>query len=143
MYLEWRFEKSYPLENYHYYLRVFHEGFNLKFQRPKKDMCDTCETFKNANEATVKAEEKLAQQNHLNDKNLVREIKDVAKVQAGINNEMVPAAFDLQKALLTPYSQTSSFYYSRRLANYNLMVTEIQNILISCYFWSESECNKG
>ena len=30
MYLEWRVEKSYPLENYHFYSRVFHERFNLK-----------------------------------------------------------------------------------------------------------------
>ena len=143
MYLEWTVEKSYLLENYHFYSRVFHERLNLKFQRLKKDMCDTCETFKNANEANVTAEEKLAQQNHLNDKNLVREIKDVAKVQAGIDKEMVAAAFDLQKVLLTPYGQTSSFHYSRSLKNYNFMVTEIQNMSTSCYFWSESECNKG
>ena len=143
MYLEWTVEKSYLLENYHFYSRVFHERLNLKFQRLKKDMCDTCETFKNANEANVTAEEKLAQQDHLNDKNLVREIKDVAKVQAGIDKEMVAAAFDLQKVLLTPYGQTSSFHYSRSLKNYNFMVTEIQNMSTSCYFWSESECNKG
>ena len=75
-------------------------------------MCDTCETSKNANEANVTAEEKLAPQNHLNDKNLVREMKDAAKVQAGIDKEMVAAAFDLQKVLLTPYGQSSPFYYS-------------------------------
>ena len=79
----------------------------------------------------------------MNDKNLVREIKVAAKVQANINKETVAAAFDLQKALLTPYGQTSPFYYSRRLANYNFTVTQIQNMSTSCYFWSESECNKG
>ena len=102
-----------------------------------------CETFKNANEANVTAEEKLAKQNHLNCKNLVREIKDAAKVQAGIDKEMVVADFDLQKVQLTLNGQTSSFYYSWSLANYKFTVTEIQNISILCYFWSESECNKG
>ena len=73
----------------------------------------------------------------------MRKIKDAAKVQANINREMVAAAFDLQKVLLTPYGQTSSFHYSRSLKNYNFMVTQIQNMSTSCYFWSESECNKG
>ena len=112
VYLECRVEKSYPLENCHFYTRVFDERFNLKFQRPKKAMCSTCETFKNLNEANVTEEEKLAQQNHLNKKNLVREIKDVTKVQAGIEKEKVAAAFDLKKVPLTPYGQTSSFYFS-------------------------------
>ena len=46
MYLERRVEKSYPLENYHFYSRVFHERFNLKFQKPKKDICDNVKLLK-------------------------------------------------------------------------------------------------
>ena len=69
-------------------------------------------------------------------------MKEAAKVQASEDKEMVAAAFDLQKVLLTPFGQTSSFYYSRRLANHNFTVTEL-NMTTSCYFWSESECNKG
>ena len=33
--------------------------------------------------------------------------------------------------------------YSRRLANHNCMITELKNVAMYCYFYSESECNKG
>jgi len=49
--------------------------------------------------------------NHLKDKDLARNIKQVAKENASKDLTKCAAAFDLQKVLLTPYGQTSSFYY--------------------------------
>ena len=141
MYLKWREEKNYPLETYGFYARIFRERFNLKFQKPKKDKCDTCEEFKNTPNPTEEA--KLSQKNHLKDKDLARNIKQAAKEEASKDLTKCAAAFDLQKVLLTPYGQTSSFYYSRRLANHNFTVTELDSMSTWCYFWSESECQKG
>ena len=47
MYSEWCAEYGHEVENYNFYARVFREKFNLKFQKPKKDTCDKCETFSN------------------------------------------------------------------------------------------------
>lgn len=143
MYNEWRLTKNYQLESYDFYLRVFKEKFNLKFQSLKKDRCDTCETFRNLDITNKTDEVKKAQANHLKDKDAVREIKEKSKISAQSKTTMIAAAFDLQKVLLTPFGQTGSFFYSRRLANYNFTVTEINNMNTTCYFWSEFECQKG
>ena len=79
----------------------------------------------------------------MKDKDLARNIKQAAKEEASKDLTKCAAAFDLQKVLLTPYGQTSSFYYSRRLANHNFTVTELDSMSTWCYFWSESECQKG
>lgn len=141
MYLKWRDEKNYPLETYAFCARIFRERFNLKFQKPKKDNCDTYEEFKNT--VSPSEEVKLAQKSHLVDKDLARKIKTAAKEDASKDITKCVAAFDLQKVLLTPYGQTSSFYYSRRLANHNFTVTELESMSTYCYFWSENECQKG
>ena len=47
MYIKWCAEMDYHIESYDFYRRVFLEKFDLKFHKPKKDMCDTCEGFKN------------------------------------------------------------------------------------------------
>ena len=142
MYLQQREKKNYPLESYGFYARVFRERFNLEFQAPKKDKCDTCEEFLNT--VNPNEESQLSQANHLlSDKDYVRQVKHKAKEKASKDLTKSAAAFDLQKVLLTLYGQTSSFYYSRRLTNYNFTVTELNSMSTWCYFWSESECQKG
>lgn len=141
MYNEWCAKKSYPLEDYKFYLRVFNERFALKFQQPKKDKCDTCECYKNSSQHTD--EMKQSQRNHLRDKELVRQIKEKSKERASQQENVLAAAFDLQKVMLCPHGQVSSFYYSRRLANHNFTVTELDNMKTSCYFWNEADCQVG
>lgn len=45
MYTEWCAKKGYQLQSYAFYYHVFKERFHLKFQQPKKDKCDTCESY--------------------------------------------------------------------------------------------------
>ena len=80
MYRQWAEGKGYLIETYHFYARVFREQFNLKFQKPKKDKCDTCEEFND--KSTPTPEEIVAQENHLKDKELARQIKRAAKESA-------------------------------------------------------------
>lgn len=70
-------------------------------------------------------------------------IKERCKNLAKSIDKVLAAAFDLQKVLLCPYGQTSSFYYSRRLANHNFTITELDNMNTACFFWNESDCQKG
>ena len=87
------------------------------------------------------AEMKRNQESHLEEKETARKLKERLKGEAKINKEV--AAFDLQKILLSPFGETGSFYYSRRLISYNFTITELDNMSTYCYFWSESECKKG
>ena len=82
-------------------------------------------------------------QNHLRGKDQVRLIKEMCKLRARKDHHVLAAAFDLQKVLLCPYGQTTSFYYSQNLANHNFTVTGLDSMNTHCYFWDESECQKG
>ena len=143
MYNEWRETKEYPKVTYNFYATVFRECFNLKFQMLKKDKCDTCEAYRNQEPETLTDVMKLDQQNHLKEKEAVKKIKKECKEDGQVDKKLVVAAFDLQKVLLTPFGQTSSFYYSRRLTNHNFTITDIVSMETSCYFWTEAECQKG
>ncbi|KAJ8934916.1 hypothetical protein NQ314_013106 [Rhamnusium bicolor] len=57
-----------PEVNYDTYARIFNFEFNIGFFAPRKDQCDLCESYKNAEE---KEKEKLenAYQLHLKEKN--------------------------------------------------------------------------
>ena len=86
---------------------------------------------------------KRNQESHLKEKDTVRKLKERLKEEAKSKNEVATATFDLQKILLSPFGKTGSFYYSRRLINYNFTITELDNMSTYCYFWNESECRKG
>ena len=75
----------------------------------------------------------LEQEKHLQDKDIWRVIKHNAKDEALRDLNFAVAAFDLEKVLLTPHEQTSSFYYSRRLSNHNFAVTELDNMSTWCF----------
>lgn len=45
LYVEWCTEKDYTPDSYVFYRKVFHDEFNLKFQKPKKDLYNKCTTF--------------------------------------------------------------------------------------------------
>ena len=143
MYTVWCSNENYALESYDFYFRVFKERFNLKFQKPKKDKCDTCESYNNLDKSVITEETEASQKNHLLDKEAVMKIKERCKNLAKSNDKVLAAAFDLQKVLLCPYGQTSSFYYSRRLANHNFTITELDNMNTASFFWNESDCQKG
>ena len=72
----------------------------------------------------------------------MRQFKECKK-EEGKKEEVMTTAFDLEKVLLSPYGQTSSFYYSKRLKVHNFTVTDIQNMITTCYVWHEGEANKG
>ena len=65
------------------------------------------------------------------------------KNESKINKQTVTAAFDLEQVLLSPYGPTGAFYYSRRLKNHNLTVTEIDTLTTFSYLWNEHEAEKA
>ena len=83
------------------------------------------------------------QQKHVSDKDYIRMIKEEKKQEARANEDVVTAAFDLKTVLLAPHGPCSTFYYSRRLQNHNLTVTEIDNMNTYAYLWTEDQAAKG
>jgi len=53
------------------------------------------------------------------------------------------ASFDLQKVLTAPRGESSSFYYKRKFATYNLTVYDIGKKSGYCFMWNESEAKRG
>ena len=144
MYKKYCAEKGYSkVESYDFYLRTFTSRFNLKFHKPKKDACDMCSIKENTPEKERSEEQIIAYKNHLNEKEAARKFKCDAKTKAAEDSQTVVAAFDLQKTLLCPYGQSSSFYYSQRLRNYNFTITNINSMDSSCFLRNETEARKG
>ena len=49
LYVEWAKENNKEVASKHHFCDIFNSKFNLRFFRPKKDQCDQCEGYKNAN----------------------------------------------------------------------------------------------
>ena len=143
MYTEWCTQNNFETESYDTYYMIFKQQFNLKFKKPKKDQCDTCTTFQNLPDDLLTDELVLNQNNHLNEKNLARENKNKMKLKALNDESVVAAVFDFQKTLLCPHGQTSSFYYTRRLKNYNFTITSLSSMKTVCFLWNECDGKKG
>ena len=112
-----------------------------KFQKPKKNQCDTCTAYKNDKNKTP--EKDAWQQKHISDKDYTRVIKEKKKQEARANEDVVNAAFDLEAVLLAPHRLCSTFYYSRRLQKHNLTVTEIDNMNTYAFLWTEDQAANG
>ena len=141
MFQKWCSDEGEKQENYDFYRRIFITRFKLKFQKPKKDVCSTCSAYNNKAQKTE--DDDIMQKKHLDDKETARSIKSERKNEAKGDDSITCAAFDLQQVLLSPYGQTSDFFYSRRLKNFNLTVTELDSMKTYCNLWHEGEGNKG
>lgn len=119
--------------------RIFNCEYNISFFVQKKDQCDFCETFKNAdNEAKQKLLESYNA--HINEKKLSRLEKEHDKTN--LNNSVV-AVYDLQAVLPVPRGQISSFHYKSKLNCYNFTISDLYAKNAHCYFWNETEGKRG
>ncbi|CAH2096785.1 unnamed protein product [Euphydryas editha] len=123
------------------YREVVKANFNLALHRPKKDKCDVCHVFSNKSSKT--AEETAAFDLHQLRKNKARELKNLDKKDAEVNNNLVTATFDFQKVLISPYGEISVLYYKRRLSTLNFTVFNVATKIGTCYMWHEAIARRG
>lgn len=106
------------------YRQIFSNDFNLSFQVPRNDICDTCFKYSHMND-----EEKLLQKEeqdaHMLRKDSARQKKNSIKVQQALDNEYHLAEFDLQAVCYCPKTNAKALFYRRKLAVYNLTVYNI------------------
>ena len=91
LFLRFYEEESYEKVNFNSYKRVFRRKFPLKFQKPKKDECNTCASYKGLETKTAEQEE--AQGQHMRDKEYTRSLQDELKSLAKKEEHVVTAAF--------------------------------------------------
>jgi len=105
-------------------------------------LCDQCQQFDIAS-PEEKELQKAMYDEHLVNKNIARDQKNIDKQRSINNPELCIAVFDLQKVLTTPQGEASSFYYKRKFSVYNFTVYDIGKKLGYCYIWNESEAKRG
>ncbi|CAG9760447.1 unnamed protein product [Ceutorhynchus assimilis] len=124
------------------YREIFNTELNIGFFKPKKDQCDRCVVYAMASDNEKKELESEYQQ-HIQNKEEVRNLKDNDKLQAVEDKTICVACFDLQKVLITPACEISSFYYKSKLATYNFTIYDLGNNKGHCYVWNESIARRG
>ena len=113
---------------------------SISFHCPKKDRCETFERYRNL-ELQEQKEEAESFQLHRQKAEKIREIKQ--KLKQDNNKTKITAIFDLQKALPTPKSKVSLFYYSRKLSTYNFSISDLTNDEVTCFVQKETISERG
>ena len=115
----------------------------MSFRKLEIDCCETCIEFENATpQQKTLLEEKY--QTHLVNKIAARDIKASQKLLSQNNPQSIAClAFDLQKVLNVPSGENGLFYYTRKLAVYNLTITDLVNKDGFCYTWDQTTAKRG
>lgn len=123
------------------YEKIFNTKFNYSFFKPKKDLCDTCFIYENADEDR-KTQLKDSYDLHVKEKDEVRKLKDNEKANSSQDTISV-ACFDLEKVLYIPQSEVSRFYYKRKYAVYNFTIYDVLMKKGFCYVWHQEIAKRG
>lgn len=123
------------------YETIFNTRFNISFFKPKKDQCDKCSIYKNADEER-KLQLKEEYDKHLEEKVEVRKVKNLEKCLTDSNVKTV-ACFDLEKVLYIPQAEAGAFYYKRKFAIYNFTVFDLMKKKGYCYVWNQQTAKRG
>lgn len=129
-----------PFGNYFMYHRIFNEEYNLSFFSPKKDQCDVCIAFDNANQEE-KQKIKTEYEDHLRQKDLSRKEKESDKMK--VSKNYIVTCYDLQQVLPCPNGDVSVFYYTSKLNVLNFTLFELKNNTVQCFLWHEGEALRG
>lgn len=121
--------------------KVFNENFNIAFHIPKKDKCLKCCQFENKTDPTP--EEQQAHEAHLIEKDHTYNRYKIHKTIHSKDSATMCISFDLQKVLNTPYGDSMLLFYTRKLAVYNAVIYENGTRNVYCYYWDESQGNRG
>lgn len=122
------------------YRQIFNTEFNLSFFVPKKDLCDYCHNYENAEN---KAELEEGYQQHQRNKELSRKLKNDAKDFAKNEPHYCTAVFDLQQVLPVPKSNVGLTYYKLKLSTYNFTVYNLSSKECDCFMWYECIARRG
>ncbi|KAJ8966126.1 hypothetical protein NQ314_003733 [Rhamnusium bicolor] len=134
---------------YKFCAKVFHTDFpNLRFGRPRSDICGTCDMHNNKIKAcTSNDPEKRNLMNALQshhrkaEKARITMNKDMANSQK-ITSDTNVISIDLEQVLFLSFLTHSAMFYSRQLSYYNLGIHSDLEYAFMC-LWNESLTGRG
>jgi len=115
--------------SYYSFIEIWKTEFNIGLFKPKKDECDVC-IGAELNPPTEE-EELHDYEDHIRERDLSRQSYNIdvekawcqtevaGQMYTAINDRIMVIETDLQKQILTPISNASSFYFMSKLTNYN------------------------
>jgi hypothetical protein len=122
----------------------FFKSLNIGFHKPKKDQCQKCRRYHEAN-----PDEKEALKEHydvhIKEKDLARKAKneDTVKAITDKSGTFVYFNFDKEAVLSTPQLPDQPVLYKRKLCTYNVTTYDVANKAGWCYVWSEYDGSRG
>jgi hypothetical protein len=131
-----------PKASLRQYRDLFNE-LNISFHQPKKDQCNVCCSYNGIPLENRSPEQEQAQNLHLSNRNVSRQIKNDAKVAAQQDVHKVALCFDFQKILSAPAGEASMLYYKRKVSIYNFTVFEMGDSIGTCFVWDETIAGRG
>lgn len=131
------------IANLRLYRKIFNTKFNLGFFLPRKDQCELCNRWKKASDNQERLQIVREYGAHLRNKKAVNKLKNDDKISAATDSTKCVAAFDLQKVLTCPRSETSLFFYRNKLSIFNFTVFDLCLREGHCFIWNETEAKKG
>lgn len=124
--------------DYQIYYNIFSKEYNISFWSPKKDQCEDCAAYDNAEDKQPLEDKYFS---HLEEKDLVRKEKELDKKNT--NNKCIAATYDLQAVMPCPRGDISNFYYISKLNVLNFTIYELGSKDVNCYVWHEGEGLRG
>lgn len=124
----------------HFYRQQF-KMYNLSFHKKTKDQCAKCAKFQNTENPNT--DDEAEYNKHMNNKSISREEKHKDKELAKNDARFSSATFDLQSILVSPCTNVSNLYYSRKLHTYNLSVYTQESGNGTCFVWHEYNGKRG
>ncbi len=126
-----------------FYTKIF-KSMNLAFHLPKKDLCGLCASYHLNKESGINDEDLNEEyQNHILEKDRVRQIKDEEKERSLKDPSKVTCCFDLQQVIYLPKSDWSEIFYKRRLGCYNFTIFDVASKDGFCFLSHEGTTKRG
>ena len=132
------------MTTYYQYKNIFQKEFDIKFSKPKIDICDYCLHYYNSEKTGIsknKAEEKNSFLKHLNDANYF-----YSELNTKTKENEIKISFDLMKMLPLPFVRNNKAYYSRSIWLYSSGIVEKNYAgkeTTYFYNWTEWDGKKG
>lgn len=136
------------------YSNIFDTKFNISEHKPKKDRCNRCNHWENAQNLEDKSSPLFSKikdlyDQHLVDKETARGLKNqdkeyfIKNKDNEIGKSLCVICFDYEKNLPLPKSETNAFYYKRKLNVNNFTIFDIGRKIGYCYCYDETDARKG
>ncbi|XP_047144327.1 uncharacterized protein LOC124817910 [Hydra vulgaris] len=128
-----------PPAKEHMYRYIFNHEFNIVFQKPKKDLCDTCYEYRNIVNASNKQTDSYNK--HIKSRNDTKTERE--NDRQNVDSKTAIVCIDLENVLNLPRANVGNFYYKRKLSNYNLTGHCSLNRKGYCILWHEAMTGRG